>query len=185
LFTEEISCTNLGVMNMKHKLFIVLATFSLILTLSLNASSETDISGWRKAKWGMTQSEIAQIYDLTDWEEGKARCNLKQTVNIQGHDFSVKFEFDQKTPTGKLSKVILRSEQKNAPNNKTYNSILRFLISKYGEPESVMDKDFPPDREWLWSKPSGQIELLNTQIMTNDKGLWVFCFITYQSTATE
>jgi hypothetical protein len=170
---------------MKHKLFIVLAIFSLILALSLNTSSETDISGWRQAKWGMTQSEIARIYDLTDWEEGRARCNLKQKVNIEGHNFSVKFKFDKKTPTGKLRKVTLRSDQKNARNNKIYDSILRFLISKYGEPKPVTDKDFPPDREWLWSKPSGQVELLTTQIMTKDKRLWVFCIITYQSTKSN
>lgn len=170
---------------MKHTLFIVLTVLSLILTLSLNTSSETDISGWRKAKWGMTRSAIAKIYELTDWEKDKARCNLKQKVNIQGHDFSVKLEFDQKNPKGKLRKVTLRSDKKNAHNHKIYDNVLTLLINEYGEPEPVKDKEFPPDREWLWSKPSGHVELLNTHILTKDNKLWVFCIITYQSTKSN
>jgi hypothetical protein len=151
-------------------IFIYLSFF----TTSLFA--ENDILGWGKAKWGMTHSQIAKIYDLEDWlkDAETPTCHKKEFVDIQGYLFSVTFRFDKRSPSGKLIEVDLCGYEKR---REEFGSVLGLLVGKYGNP-NTFKVDSLGDRTCLWLRPSGQIKFETSSFTWPDKTTTT-CFIYY------
>ena len=75
-------------MHPKRYLFLVI----LIVLLPCLALAESEITGWGKAKWGMSHAEVNKIYELNSWEPGTSpTCKMKQKIKIMGRDFAVAF----------------------------------------------------------------------------------------------
>ena len=158
-------------------LFFFLVIFFVVSDLSF---AETDILGWGKTKWGMTHSQVAKLYNLDKWEKDKPnRCFLKKKVAIQGHKFNVVFFFDKRSSSGKLSMVALVSINKNAKNNKIFDSVFGLYVGKYGKPDSSKTIG-TSTKVNLWFRPSGQIEY---GLFAN--GPFVMCSIDYVAVKSE
>lgn len=178
---------------MNRKLFVtILVVLFLFLTAS-NILSDTDILGWGKVTWGMTHSQVAELYDLEGWSNDPkypTRCQAKKRINIQGHDFRILFWFDKRTPGGKLYQVVLATS-KDYASDKIYNSIAGLLNGKYGKPDSVNVDDtgsklVPVSHTSLWLKKSGQLKFQTTTVppISGTSGMSL-CFITYISVGSE
>jgi len=91
---------------MRLKPYLLLLCLSAALPAVVFAESQ--ITGWGKTKWGMTQAEVKKIYELNPWQPGNIPiCKKKQKIKIMGHDFAVAFYFDQRSADGKLYRVVL------------------------------------------------------------------------------
>ena len=118
--------------------------------------------------------------NLDKWEKDKPnRCFLKKKVAIQGHKFNVVFFFDKRSSSGKLSMVALVSINKNAKNNKIFDSVFGLYVGKYGKPDSSKTIG-TSTKVNLWFRPSGQIEY---GLFAN--GPFVMCSIDYVAVKSE
>jgi hypothetical protein len=115
--------------------------------------AETDILGWGKARWGMTKSQIEKLYDIDYFQNDPPRCFKKEAIVIKGHSFNVGFFFDDFSPSGKLNEIMLQVAEEG---KKTYDSVFRLLVGKYGNPDSAEVAYLGVHRFWL--RHSGQIE---------------------------
>ena len=78
----------------------------ILIVLSAQASAESAIPGWGKAKWGMAHSAVKKHFDLNPWEPGSTpTCKLKKKIRIWGRDFGVAFYFDERSAGGKLPRT--------------------------------------------------------------------------------
>jgi hypothetical protein len=153
---------------MKRKFFVtILVGLFLFLTVS-DILSNTDILGWDKARWGMTHSQVSELYDLKDWEvkhkdspKWMNICFKKTPINIQDREFRVWFFFDKESPDGKLIRVNLSSGAKGG-DAYSFEKIAELLIGKYGAPDSDRTKKSNilgrAERTMLWFKKSGQLK---------------------------
>ena len=74
---------------MKHKSLFLISIAFLMSILASDVSAESNILGWEKAKWGMTQEEVKKIYDIQWSNDGKKRCFWNQKIDIKNHIFLV------------------------------------------------------------------------------------------------
>ena len=156
--------------------YILLAT---LLTVSPNlASAESDITGWAKAKWGMTHAEIAKIYELAPWEpDASPTCKMKQRVKIMGRDFGVAFYFDRRSADGKLYRVVLAHFNKDVTDVQWLKSVKEMLVEKYGNPETFeIHGKLKTSR---WEKAQNRLKLSTLT------GATVMCAIEYISLGPE
>ena len=163
---------------MKRKILMICIIFCLPF-ISTSLFAETDILGWGKAKWGMTLSQIAKLYDIKGLgvRGEHYACELKEKIKIQGHDFIVIFWFDEPSPSGKLYQVALVAQEKISDSN-MFRSVLGLLIEKYGKPDSYQLKSF--SKTSLWLKTSGQLEF-KTSIPEDT----VYCAIEYTAVGSD
>ena len=69
--------------------------------------AESEIAGWGKTKWGMTQAEVKKIYELNPWEPGSIPiCKMKQKIKIMGHDFAAEFLPNGFRPAGVIKMAM-------------------------------------------------------------------------------
>jgi hypothetical protein len=150
---------------MKRKALLICIIFCLPF-FATSLFAETDILGWGKTKWGMTQSEVAKIYDLGDCKDVsqasrilvekyniRPEYQLKDTIKIEHNEFEVTFFFDNCSPSGKLSGVTLLAVSAEPP----FDGILNILIGKYGTPESTNVRSTFRTIERWWFRPSGKL----------------------------
>jgi hypothetical protein len=138
----------------------LLLVILMCVALPAPALSESNITGWGKAQWGMTYSEIKKHYDLKPWEPGDFLpiCKLKNRIRIWDHDFGVAFYFDERSDKGKLYKVVLAHFNNDITDTSWLNSIKDLLVEKYGNPESFEVKDNMKTSRWTTS--DGQMKLM-------------------------
>ena len=142
------------------------------------ALAESDITGWAKAKWGMSHAEIAKIYELNPWEPGPSpTCKMKQKVKILGRDFGVAFYFDQRSAAGKLYRVVLAHFNKDVTDVLWLKSVKEMLVAKYGNPDTF--EIHGQMKASQWQKSENQLKL------TTVTGQTVMCAIEYVSLGPE
>ena len=150
----------------------------LLATLAPMVFAESDINGWRNARWGLTHSEVKKIYDINPWEPGNTPiCKMKKRVRIMGRDFAVAFYFDERSPAGKLYKVVLVHFNTEKQDAVWLNSIKDILVEKYGNPISFDIKDNLKTSRW--TKTEGQLKL------TTSTGKSFMCAIEYLAVRKE
>ena len=142
------------------------------------AFAESEISGWGKAKWGMSHTEVAKIYVLNSWEPGtNPTCKMKQKIKIMGHDFAVAFYFDQRSATGKLYRVVLAHFNNDVTDVLWLKSVKEMLVEKYGNPDTFeIHGEMKASR---WKKSENRLKL------TTVTGKTVMCAIEYISLGPE
>ena len=146
--------------------------------LPFPALAESDITGWAKAKWGMSHAEIAKLYELNPWEPGSSpTCKMKQKVKILGRDFGVAFYFDQRSAEGKLYRVVLAHFNKDVTDVLWLKSVKEMLVAKYGNPDTF--EIHGKMKASQWQKSENKLKL------TTVTGQTVMCAIEYVSLGPE
>lgn len=158
-----------------------LILISILIVLSAQASAESAIPGWGKAKWGMAHSAVKKHFDLNPWEPGSTpTCKLKKKIRIWGRDFGVALYFDERSAEGKLFKVVLvhiNSSGADQGNTTWLNSIKDMLVEKYGNPDSFTVKEKMKISHWINSE--GQLKLTTVNSRT------VMCALEYMAVSAE
>ncbi len=150
----------------------------ILIVLPAQVSAESTITGWGKAKWGMTHSAVKKHFDLNPWEPGNTpTCKSKKKIRIWGHGFAVAFYFDERSANGKLFKVALVHFNYDKGDTTWLNSIKDMLVQKYGNPASFDVKDKMKISHW--KKSDGQLKL------TTLTGRTVMCALEYMAVGTE
>ena len=97
-----------------------------------NAYAESDIKGWKKAEWGMTYSQISDIYQLTNLKKNPreiqetqdAICTIIGNRHIAGIEFyHATFTFDRQTDDGRLKEVYFSKRDYKGYVYSGYNSL--------------------------------------------------------------
>jgi len=162
------------IMHSKGLLFFVF----LFLVPPLSVLADSDISGWGKTKWGMTHAEVGKLYDLDPWEPGSTpSCKMKKKIKVLGHDFVVAFYFDERSPSGKLYKVVLVRFDPDQTDGSWLNSIKKILVEKYGNPAFFEVENSMKISRWITSE--GQLKL------TTLEGRTMMCAIEYIAVRSE
>ena len=157
---------------------LALMLIAVLLALPSQGPAETDIPGWGKAKWGMTHSAVKKQYDLNPWELGNPpTCKLKKKIRIWGRDFSVAFFFDERSPSGKLFKIVLVHFDGQKRETLWIDAIKDLLVEKYGNPQSFEVRDKMKISHW--KKTEGQLKL------TTLSGQTVMCALEYSAVRLE
>ncbi len=156
-----------------------ISLFILLLALfPCTSLAESEISGWGKAKWGMTHAEVKKIYDLNSWEPDKIpTCKMKQKIKIMGRDFGVAFYFDRRTAEGKLYRVVLAHFNKDITDIIWLKSVKEMLVEKYGNPETFEIHGKMKTSKWQNAQ--------NRLKLTTLTGTNVMCAIEYISMEPE
>ena len=154
-------------------------------TPSIQAQSPTDIIGWDRAKWGMTQWQIAELYYIKDWSKKSEHNTCLENTQRAFHKapFYAEFYFDERSPSGKLIKVVLTWGWKVAQvRYDRYNPIVEELIQTYGEPnldeEEKTDGFISFQRNVSWEKPSGKLRF---HVSASKSKSAEVCVITFSS----
>ena len=161
-------------MHPKRYLFLVI----LIVLLPCLALAESEITGWGKAKWGMSHAEVNKIYELNSWEPGTSpTCKMKQKIKIMGRDFAVAFYFDQRSTNGKLYRVVLVHFNNDVTDVLWLKSVKEMLVGKYGNPDTFDINGKMKASRWI--QPDNRLKL------TTLTGKTVMCAIEYISMGSE
>ena len=140
--------------------------------------AEPEISGWGKAKWGMSHAEIKKIYDLNSWEPDKVpACKMKQKIKIMGRDFGVSFYFDRRSDEGKLYRIVLAHFNNDISDVIWMKSVKEMLVEKYGNPDTFEIHGKLKTSKWQHAQ--------NRLKLTTLTGTTVMCAIEYLSLGPE
>ncbi len=151
---------------------------SLLTVLPALGLAEAEITGWGKARWGMSHAEINKIYELDAWEPGASpTCKMKKKIKIMGRDFAVAFYFDQRSADGKLYRVVLAHFNSDVTDVPWLKSIKDMLVEKYGNPDSFDVQGKMKVSRWI--KAENRLKL------TTVTGQTVMCAIEYMSMGSE
>jgi len=161
-------------MRPKKYLFLI----CLIAVLPSLGLAESEITGWGKAKWGMSHAEVNKIYELNSWESGTSpTCKMKQKIKIMGRDFAVAFYFDQRSTNGKLYRVVLAHFNNDVTDVLWLKSVKEMLVGKYGNPDTFDISGKMKASRWV--QPDNRLKL------TTLTGKTVMCAIEYISMGSE
>ena len=161
-------------MRPKKYLFLI----CLIAVLPSLGLAESEITGWGKAKWGMSHAEVNKIYELNSWESGTSpTCKMKQKIKIMGRDFAVAFYFDQRSANGKLYRVVLAHFNNDVTDVLWLKSVKEMLVGKYGNPDTFDINGKMKASRWI--QPDNRLKL------TTLTGKTVMCAIEYISMGSE
>ena len=140
--------------------------------------AESEITGWAKAKWGMSHAEVNKIYELNPWEPGTSpACKMRQKIKIMGRDFAVAFYFDRRSANGKLYRVVLAHFNNDVTDVLWLKSVKEMLVGKYGNPDSFDINGKMKASRWI--QPDNRLKL------TTLTGKTVMCAIEYISMGSE
>jgi len=161
-------------MRPKKYLFLI----CLIAVLPSLGLAESKITGWGKAKWGMSHAEVNKIYELNSWETGTSpTCKMKQKIKIMGRDFTVAFYFDQRSANGKLYRMVLAHFNNDVTDVLWLKSVKEMLVGKYGNPDTFDINGKMKASRWI--QPDNRLKL------TTLTGKTVMCAIEYISLGSE
>lgn len=151
-------------------LAMVAATFLIPLTTESAEKRENipvvaskDINGWGEAKWGMTESEILEIFQGKVAKQERKYYfadDFADTVinNIEIGEFSAKAEFIMNAKTNKLSAVKLSLNKKGDNCKICYEKLRDLLTAKYGEPPSKDKREYDTTTsEWIFQRTKIEI----------------------------
>ena len=140
--------------------------------------AESEITGWGKAKWGMSHAEVNKIYELNSWgPDPSPTCKMKQKIKIMGRDFAVAFYFDQRSTNGKLYRVVLAHFNNDVTDVLWLKSVKEMLVGKYGNPDTFDINGKMKASRWI--QPDNRLKL------TTLTGKTVMCAIEYTSMGSE
>jgi hypothetical protein len=140
--------------------------------------AESEITGWAKAKWGMSHAEVNKIYELNSWEPGTSpTCKMKHNIKIMGRNFAVAFYFDQRSAHGKLYRVVLAHFNNDVTDVLWLKSVKEMLVEKYGNPATFDINGKMKASQWI--QPDNRLKL------TTLTGKTVMCAIDYISLGSE
>lgn len=161
------------------RLMAVSAVF-LLLAGELRAAPD-DLTGWRGARWGMTESQLAEVFgaDLRRlpgrWDFGGAYAEQAFfDVDFAGLGFTAFFQMNK--ASGRLQQVLLERRAIRAT-PAAYDAVLSALTAAYGpteEPCVEPHPDGPPRRVSLrWRFPTTTVQVtwldfLTTAILFED-----------------
>jgi len=135
---------------------------------SLLFAKEGDPGGWGKAKWGMTESQVAKAFGGT----------IPTETDIGSFKYSVRFLYDA---NGKLERVMLKASEDSSV-SVCYEDVTTRLKAKYGKPEtedSNLDNIKNQKGNAVWSfKKSKILVKMAHNIFGGDT--IKFMYITYQ-----
>ena len=144
---------------------VKLVLVMVMVALSGLVRAETDIKGWGKTKWGMTESELVGIYagkiQKSKVENPAIKMEMKG-VKVLGYDFTVQFGFDQ---NGRLKETILFPGNDSISTQGLFSSLEKELTDKYGKPayrdkkKSSLGLEF--ESGWRLSSTSIQLGFLD------------------------
>jgi len=162
-------------MHLAARVIVLAGLLAALPSLSL---AETEISGWGKAKWGMSHDEVTKIYELSSWEHDEnPTCKMKRKIKILGRDFAVAFYFDQRSADGKLYRVVLAHFNNDITDVLWLKSVKDMLVEKYGNPDTFEIHGKMKASNWIKSK--------NRLKLTTLTGNTVMCAIEYTSLDSE
>jgi hypothetical protein len=162
---------------MRPKRYYLLLICLLVLLPSLGLA-ESEITGWAKAKWGMSHAEVNKIYELNSWEpDPSPTCKMKQKISIMGRDFAVAFYFDQRSADGKLYRVVLAHFNSDVTDVLWLESVKEMLVEKYGNPDTFDIQGKMKVSSWIKSETRLKLTTLT--------GTTVMCAIEYISLGPE
>jgi hypothetical protein len=161
---------------MRLKKYLLL--ICLLVLLPATGLAESEITGWARAKWGMSQAEVNKIYELNSWEAGSSpTCKMKQKIKIMGRDFAVAFYFDQRSAAGKLYRVVLAHFNNDITDVLWLKSVKEMLVEKYGLPDEFDISGKMKASRWIQSGSRLKLTTLT--------GKTVMCAIDYLSLGSE
>jgi hypothetical protein len=151
----------------------ILSLLGLILALSASGSSQTDLAGWRAARWGMSDSDILRTFGTQLKTLSKPQRFREQHVDliipdlkINDHLFTVFFKMDDRTD--KLIEVLIRLNEMKSRNRRDdlFSELEMVLTKDYGAPGSKVNKKETPlakyeywDLRRIWRLPTTTVEL--------------------------
>jgi len=142
------------------------------------ALAESEITGWGRAKWGMSHADVKKIYELNSWEpDNIPTCKMKQKIKLMGRDFGVAFYFDQRSADGKLYRVVLAHFNNDITDVLWLKSVKEMLVEKYGNPDTF--EIHGKMKTSKWEKAENRLKL------TTLSGTTVMCAIEYLSLGSE
>jgi len=170
---------------MKKYFYIFLCALTPILCFG---QTETNVNGWRNAKWGMTEDEVLAAFPNEAKRSAKPDAYSQGMVStieipnlqISGNDFVAHFLFDAETK--RLKAVNLKPDSSVKALEIIFPTLERNLTEKYGKPDFSSDKSpsIPDAKEMQrsWKKGQTRIELH----YYHDPGInFELLFIVYQS----
>jgi hypothetical protein len=154
--------------------FRIVSWFSLFIALTGIANSQTDVAGWDKARWGMSNGELIQTFGSQLKKLPKRqRWSLHQYVDytipdlrINSQSFTVFFKMDDRTD--KLIEVLIRFNETKSKKHRddVFADVEASFVKTYGVPRWSRDKIETPapkleywDLERIWRFPTTTIEL--------------------------
>lgn len=150
-------------------------TLTLALCFAAAVTAADDPAGWTKARWGMTETELAEAFgpeivhlDPPERISG-VPVHLAVDVDLAGTPFRAILAPDK---DGKLYNVVLSPRQEKDRSPYTFQSIENLLVQKYGHPWKTAANH---TTELQWSFPSTVIVLSITEMKQLD-----FCLLTLQ-----
>lgn len=133
-----------------------------------------DISGWEKAKFGMTPAELRQHYQLVNpsREDLRGRAFYLDGRNevIAGLNFRVLFDFSDSSAGAPqhLGRIIFTSTSTGGNVASQKDVLVKALIDRYGQPTSDTQADGGPI---TWSRKSGKATM--QMITSNNNTVWL------------
>lgn len=104
---------------------------AVLLLASGSQAAPDDLTGWRGAQWGMTDSQLAEIFgaDLKAlpgrWDFGSAYADHALfDVDFAGLDFTVYFQMNK--VSGQLQQILLK-RRANRPTPEDFDAVLSAL----------------------------------------------------------
>ncbi len=148
----------------------------LVLLLALGPpcySQPKDVLGWEGAQWGMSNEDLASVFDPQIRKLPKRELFLGSHVDyvipefeIQGKEFTVYFQISD--TTRRLSQILIRLTEQESPEprEKIFNNLESLLKRQYGKPLDLIDerRTSPDgflfiDLTRIWRFPTTTIEL--------------------------
>lgn len=131
----------------------------MIAAVALTCAAADDPGGWSKAKWGMTEPQLADAF-------GSAMVRLDPPERISGRPIHLAVDLDlAATPfrallipdaDGHLSSVLLSPRSDKNRSGYTFAAVQQLLVQKYGRPWKSEAKD---TTSLQWSLPTTVITL--------------------------
>jgi hypothetical protein len=174
---------------MKRKAAIFCITI-LMIAVSVSAQKITDVKGWNNALWGMTESDLKELFkeNITDTRkknesrDGKTYTNLEiRNIVVDGVKLRVSFNMgisDNKLKQVRLSRVAM---------TESFDILEKSLTNQYGQPTSRDDSESSEriKRSVVWYFPSTKIELFFVQTKGELKGKFITILYSDGSFTTE
>lgn len=166
---------------MRYVMRLIALTAALLLLASAVRAAPDDLAGWRDARWGMTESQLAEVFGAAltrlpgRWGYGGAYADYALfDVERAGLGFTAFFQMNEESR--RLQQVLLeRRAGKATP--AAYDAVLSDLEAAYGPAEGPCVErhpDGPPRRVSLrWRFPTTTLQItwldfLTTAVILDD-----------------
>lgn len=123
----------------------------IVMLAVLAASAADDPGGWTKAKWGMTEPQIADAFGkdavrLDPPEKiSDIQVHLAVPVDLAGVQFRALMVPDA---AGKLDSVLIDPVNQSDANDGLYQSLQELLVQKYGQPWKASEELGISELQW-------------------------------------